>query len=93
MADNRSCEDKTLSAGTITVDIDCEDALKGLKAVQREARRATKELKDLDKTIKHQCPECKAISLNIESLYAGEEVQSKERICSHCGYEDVISNE
>ena len=49
MADNKSCEGKeTLSAGTITVDIDCADALKGLKAVQREAKKATADLRELE---------------------------------------------
>ena len=49
MADNKSCEGKkTISVGTVTVDIDVSGALKGLKAVQREARKAVAELKKLE---------------------------------------------
>ena len=39
---------KTISAGTMTVDVDVSDALKGLKAVQREARKAIAALKELE---------------------------------------------
>lgn len=39
---------KTINYGMITVDIDVSDALKGLKAVQREARQATKALRELE---------------------------------------------
>lgn len=36
------------SVGSFHVDIDVSDALKGLKAVQREARKATAALKELE---------------------------------------------
>ncbi|MGN8647899.1 hypothetical protein ACTNEO_05090 [Gracilibacillus sp. HCP3S3_G5_1] len=39
---------KNINAGTITIDIDCQDALKGLKAIQREAKKATAALKELE---------------------------------------------
>lgn len=62
MADNKSCEgyqaDPTRpkppkpssgrSIGTLKVDIDCSDALTGLKAIQREAKKATAALKELE---------------------------------------------
>ncbi len=34
--------------GSLKVDIDCSDALKGLKAVTREAKNATAALKELE---------------------------------------------
>lgn len=40
---------KTKSVGSFHVDIDCSDALTGLKAVQREAKKATHSLKELEK--------------------------------------------
>ncbi|MGM8213556.1 hypothetical protein ACLIBH_12335 [Virgibacillus sp. W0430] len=36
------------SVGSFHVDIDCSNALKGLKAVQREAKKATAALKELE---------------------------------------------
>ncbi|UOQ93405.1 hypothetical protein MUO14_24050 [Halobacillus shinanisalinarum] len=39
---------KKKSVDKLTVDVDCSDALKGLKAVQREAKKATAALKELD---------------------------------------------
>jgi hypothetical protein len=36
------------SVGALTVEIDCSDALKGLKAVTREAKKATAALKELE---------------------------------------------
>ncbi|UFT98106.1 hypothetical protein KO561_12930 [Radiobacillus kanasensis] len=36
------------SIGSLTVDVDCSDALKGLKAIQREAKKATAALKELE---------------------------------------------
>jgi D-serine deaminase-like pyridoxal phosphate-dependent protein len=36
------------SSGTISVDIDCSEALKGLKAVTREAKKATSALQELE---------------------------------------------
>lgn len=40
--------DKKKSVGTIAVDIDCSDALTGLKSIQREAKKATAALKELE---------------------------------------------
>lgn len=39
---------KKKSIGSLTLDIDCSDALTGLKSVQREAKKATAALKELD---------------------------------------------
>ncbi|QOY38790.1 hypothetical protein AWH56_005205 [Anaerobacillus isosaccharinicus] len=39
---------KKISVGTITVDIDVSNAIKGLKAVQREAKKATRALKEVE---------------------------------------------
>jgi hypothetical protein len=36
------------SVETLTVEIDCSDALKGLKAVTREAKKATSALQELE---------------------------------------------
>ncbi|MCM3665522.1 hypothetical protein M3204_13980 [Mesobacillus subterraneus] len=46
MADMR--ESNKRSIGQLTVDIDCSDALKGLKAITREAKKATEALKELE---------------------------------------------
>ncbi|WML44076.1 hypothetical protein [Neobacillus sp. PS3-40] len=39
---------------SIKLDIDCSEALKGLKAIQREARKATTSLKELVEQQKEQ---------------------------------------
>ncbi len=44
--DNSLGESKSI--GTITVDIDCSHAIKGLKAIQREAKKATAALRELE---------------------------------------------
>jgi hypothetical protein len=46
MAEER--ESNKSNIGTISVDIDCSDALKGLKAVTREAKKATSALQELE---------------------------------------------
>lgn len=45
--------DHAASGGDLTVriDIDCSDALTGLKAIQREARKATQTLRELEETL------------------------------------------
>ena len=48
MADIKSCEGKTRSVGKLTVDIDCSEALKGLKAVERQAKRTARALKEVE---------------------------------------------
>ena len=45
---NRKTNNKSKSVGSFHVDIDCSDALKGLKAIQREAKKATQALKELE---------------------------------------------
>lgn len=47
MADNKSSEGN-IRGISIEVDIDASDAMKGLKAIQREARKATAALKELE---------------------------------------------
>lgn len=42
MADDKSCE------GKLTLDIDCSNIIKGLKAIQREAKKATHALRELE---------------------------------------------
>lgn len=44
---DKSSHSKPISELTVKVNIDCADAIKGLKAVQREARGATQALKEL----------------------------------------------
>jgi hypothetical protein len=39
---------KEKSIGTLKVDVDCSDALRGLKAVTREAKKAAAALKELE---------------------------------------------
>lgn len=52
---------KTGSAGTLTIDVDVSNALTGLKAVQREAKKATAALKEFEqafmsvKSVAEQC--------------------------------------
>ncbi|MEK3909641.1 hypothetical protein [Oceanobacillus sp. FSL W7-1309] len=81
------------SSGTITVDFDCADALKGLKAVQREAKKATAALKEYDNVVKHTCPECKTISLDLNILTADTQLYQTHRHCYHCGYKDVLEHD
>lgn len=47
MAEQGSRE-KTVGEISVKVDVDCSEALVGLKAIQREAREAAKALKELD---------------------------------------------
>lgn len=53
-------EHKKKDRGSFIIDIDCSDALKGLKAVQREAKKATAALKELEEesTGRNRCSEC-----------------------------------
>lgn len=46
---NRPVTEKKKQIGKLTIDIDCSEALKGLKAVTREAKKATVALKELEK--------------------------------------------
>lgn len=89
---------KNINAGTITVDIDCADALKGLKAIQREAKKATAALKELEeqqrkltrRTIfngEAKCPKCGSDKLTLEeSLSYGKGVVKEKTECGDCGW-------
>lgn len=74
------------SVGSFTVDIDCSDALKGLKAVQREARKATAALKELDHIKRHTCPSCGLISLDIATVYGDDRLAYHDKKCMECGW-------
>ncbi|TFJ92148.1 hypothetical protein [Lentibacillus salicampi] len=87
MADKQLSEGKSI--GALTIDVDCSDALKGLKAVQREARGATAALKELDDVKKHTCPECKTITLEIEAWWSDKETPHEVKWCTHCGWSNA----
>jgi hypothetical protein len=53
---------KPLSGLNIKVNVDCSEALKGLKAITREAKKATAALKELEVAQKNQS---KNITINI----------------------------
>lgn len=36
---------------TVKVNLDCEEVIKGLKAIQREAKEATKSLRELEDSV------------------------------------------
>src|SRR5690625_5134030 len=82
MADKKSRE--VIGEGlTIKVTADVEDTLKGLKAVQREARNTTKALRELES----QQHKNKHLVIEVDKLgdvprvyYKGEEVTQKEKI-------------
>jgi diaminopimelate decarboxylase len=46
MAEKLESNNRTI--GQLTIDIDCSGALKGLKAITREAKKATQALKELE---------------------------------------------
>lgn len=93
---------KRITAGELTIDVDVSDALKGLKAVQREAKKATAALKEFEKQKKilgakpsvviydefhFACPKC---GKNLEESIVradGEEVK-RCLVCSNweCGW-------
>ncbi|TGA95624.1 hypothetical protein E4665_17785 [Sporolactobacillus shoreae] len=72
---------KQIGELTVKVNIDCSDALKGLKAVQREAKKATQALKELDKTKRYigvdlaNGPD-QSVVINHETLLANLQVKS-----------------
>ena len=51
MAESNSRESNATIVETYVVNIDVSDALTGLKAIQREAKRATAALRELESTI------------------------------------------
>lgn len=79
---NQKEKSKSISVGSFHVDIECSDAIKGLKAIQREARKATKELRELEeqKKSKYLVIELDELGNVPKILYKGEEVTKKEFI-------------
>lgn len=47
-----SRESNVMNLGTMTVNIDVSEALVGLKAIQREAKKATQSLRELERVMK-----------------------------------------
>ncbi|MBB6451996.1 putative RNA-binding Zn-ribbon protein involved in translation (DUF1610 family) [Salirhabdus euzebyi] len=78
--------DKTSCVGNVHINVDVSEAVKGLKAVQREVRKTIAALKEVDEIQKHTCPECGKMSL--KTLLANEVVQS--RVCVYCGWSNVV---
>lgn len=82
----------------LRVDIDCSDALKGLKAVQREAKKATAALKELEEQQKKvtgvitvnnsKCPRCDGNRLETLTMkeLATNSLVSEESKCLDCGW-------
>lgn len=52
MADNKSRELNAQKSLQINVELDASEAIKGLKAIQREVRAATKALRELEEAQK-----------------------------------------
>ncbi|MBO1003751.1 hypothetical protein [Pseudogracilibacillus auburnensis] len=88
MTDNKSCEGKYVGGVdyatpgkdlTVKVTADVSDALKGLKAIQREARKATAALKELEQVynkIKPVAKQCDVSDQELLSLLVRPEVSS-----------------
>ena len=81
---------------SLKVNVDASDALTGLKAIQREAKKATAALKELEEQQKKKgekdsvrpCPKCKCRSVETSKLYAdgkGEPIQIINE-CMDCGW-------
>lgn len=73
------CEREKPGKLTIKVDVDVEDAIRGLKAVQREARKATQALRELDKaaakvTEEYEIKAYGTAKLNIDNREEGQSV-------------------
>lgn len=83
-----SIKPKGKPTGTITIDLDCADALTGLKAIQREAKKATAALKELDDIKKRTCPKCGLISLEINVLREGDRILAEDKKCMDCGWRE-----
>lgn len=66
--------------------LDCSEALKGLKAIQRDTKKATTALKEFDDIKKHTCPKCDTISLDINTLTAERELYKVDKLCMNCGW-------
>ncbi|WP_163526117.1 hypothetical protein [Halobacillus ihumii] len=81
---------KKKSAGKLSIDVDCSDALTGLKAVQREAKKATGALREFEDvrsksglTYNKECPECGDVMTKVVLLADDEELDSSAR-CRSC---------
>ncbi|GGJ48549.1 hypothetical protein [Virgibacillus salexigens] len=73
------------SAGTFKLDIDCVDALKGLKSIQREAKKATAALKELDSVEENRCPKCERLSVTTETM-TSDLMGVHKKQCRKCGW-------
>jgi hypothetical protein len=72
-------ENKT-SIGSLSVDIDCSNAIKGLKDIQRESKKATAALKELEeqKENKYLVIELDELGNVPRVVYKGKEITKKE---------------
>jgi len=81
----------------IIANIDCSDALKGLKSIQREAKKATAALKELEGVRTNMvvfdemystCPKCGSTDYESTELKTLDDViYSVKRECLDCGWE------
>lgn len=103
---NKSCEGESIkekqrkiddlygpgkSKTNLTMNIDFSESLKGLKAIQREARKATAALKELEKQKKRNislpaCRRCGSSNIEIEEVTADEKVVAVNKMCNDCGW-------
>lgn len=93
MADNKSREGERSTDIEIPkppkdakVNIDLSNAIKDLKAIQREARKTTAALKELDDIKRRTCPSCGLISVEINKLFTNDELISVSKECKDCGW-------
>ncbi|USK56564.1 hypothetical protein LIS82_08870 [Cytobacillus solani] len=81
MAEKR--ESNKRSIGSLVVDIDCSEALKGLKAVTREAKKAAaalKEVEDIKRVNKLLIIELDSEESTPRVFFEGEEINAKVRV-------------
>lgn len=81
MAEKR--ESNKRSIGSLVVDIECSEALKGLKAVTREAKKAAaalKEVEDIKKDNKLLIIELDSDTSTPRVFYEGKEITDKVRV-------------
>lgn len=79
------------SVGTLTIELDCSDALKGLKAVQKEAKKAAAALREVEKLtlqepneiVTHAHYEC-LICEHKEQIRGPKEEYKEVRVCPKC---------
>ena len=86
------------SPGTLTVDLDCSDAIKGLKSIQREARKATAALKEFEeqKRITNmeifdgeaECPKCGSDEVKREQMISSGSIVNEKTECKDCGWSE-----